>query len=192
MRPGQEEIHGRLQTSIKATISRICFSEIRLSQAENHAQQYGRLGIGFHLDFVLERKGNPVLYVQNGDNGVVIECLDRIHKFLFETHDKTIKSFEVVLGYLKNMSHQNDPNLKFYEEMEWRILHLAHLQEDKYIKTEDASQNFYRLTLEPEDIKIIVFPDHETLKMTIADSKICGFFNQNFPIMTTLTDCSNF
>jgi len=33
------------------------------------------LGIGFHRDFVLSREGNPVLYVQNGDKGVLIENL---------------------------------------------------------------------------------------------------------------------
>jgi hypothetical protein len=191
MRPGEEIIHGRLGTHIKATISRICFSEVRLSQAEDHARLYGKLGIGFHRDFVLERLGNPVLYVQNGDKGVLIENLDRVVGFL-RTKDPLIhQSLEVVFGYLKNMSHQNVPNLEFYEEMEWRIVHLTHL-EGQYIQVEDSSQHFYRLTLEPNDIKIIVFPDDETMKMAISDSDISDFFNRNFPMMTTLADCSNF
>ena len=147
MRPGQEAIHGRLGTSIEATISRICFSEVRLSQAEDHARLYGMLGIGFHRDFVLERMGNPVLYVQNGDNGVLIECMDTVHKLLSNKskenqasnkskESQALGSWGIVLGYLKNMSHQNDPNLEFYEEMEWRIVHLTHLEENKYIKVE--------------------------------------------------------
>jgi hypothetical protein len=196
MRPGQETIHGRQNRSIEAKISRICFSEVRLSQAENHARQYGKLGIGFHRDFVLERMGNPVLYVQNGKNGVLIENLHRVATFLLKKEklkedEETHGSLEIVLGYVKNMSHQNDPDLKFYEEMEWRIVHLSHLM-GKYIVEEDASQHFYRLTLDPEDIKIIVFPDDETMKMAVSDPDISDFFNQNFPMMTTLADCSNF
>ena len=31
---------------------RICFTEIRLSQAQTHAERYGGLGIGFTRDFV--------------------------------------------------------------------------------------------------------------------------------------------
>ena len=193
MKPGEETIHGRLTTSIKATISRICFSEVRLSQAEDHARQYGRLGIGFHRDFILERMGNPVLYVQNGDNGVLIEILHKVNQFLStkEADKLTHDSFKIVLGYLKNMSYQNDQKLDFYEEMEWRIVHLTHLM-GNYIKDEDPSQYFYRLTAKPEDIKIIVFPDNDTMKMAVMDSDISGFFNQNFPMMTTLADCNNF
>ena len=89
------------------------------------------------------------------------------------------------------MSHQNASHLEFYEEMEWRIVHLTHLM-GKYIKDEDPSQYFYRLTLEPEDLKIIVFPDHETKEMAVKNSDISGFFKQGFPMMTTLPDCSSF
>lgn len=105
------------------------------------AGMYGKLGIGFHRDFVLERLGNPVLYVQNGDAGVMIENLHKVSKFLKTKDDSIHKSLEVVLGYLKNMSHQNVPHLEFYEEMEWRIVHLTHLK-GQYIQVEDSSQHF--------------------------------------------------
>jgi len=120
MRPGEEVIHGSNGTSLSSKISRICFTEIGLSQAENHARLYGMLGIGFHRDFIMEREGNPALYVQNGDKGVLIENLAKVFTFLREKDREVLAQLEVVGGYLKNMSHQNEMDLEFYEEMEWR------------------------------------------------------------------------
>jgi hypothetical protein len=44
-------------------IVRLCFTEIRLSQAEKHARQYGKLGIGFTRDFIMNKGGRPVIYI---------------------------------------------------------------------------------------------------------------------------------
>jgi hypothetical protein len=191
MKPGQETIHGSNGSDLTASISRVCFTEVRLSQVEDHARLYGMLGIGFHRDFVLSREGNPVLYVQNGDKGVLIENLAKVREFLEAENTAMLKNLEVVLGYLKNMSHQNVSELGFYEEMEWRVVHLERLM-TKYIKAEDVSQHIYRLLVKLGDIKIIVFPDHETKNMAIADPDIRKFFNQCSPMMTTVEDCSNF
>jgi hypothetical protein len=191
MKPGQEIIHGRCNTSLNPSISRVCFTEIRLSQAEDHAKKYGHLGIGFHRDFVLERMGNPVLYVQNGDKGALIQNLRTINDFLKEKDKKMYEYLLFVLGYLKSMSKPKEQDLQFYEEMEWRIVHNIHLDKN-HIKVEDASGYIYRLTLEPKDIKIIVFPDHETKEMAVKDSDISGFFKQGFPMMTPLSDCNSF
>ena len=43
-----------------------CFTEIRLSASDVHAQQYGRLGFGFSRRFVIERYGGPVHYIYGG------------------------------------------------------------------------------------------------------------------------------
>jgi len=141
MNRGRERIYGRGGTSITATISRVCFSEIRLSQVSDHAKLYGGLGIGFHRDFVIEREGNPVLYVLNGDNGVVIENFAHLHKSI-KSNGQMLKELEIILGYLKNMSDRNDSTLKYYEEMEWRVVHLNRL-EDKYISVEDRTKHIY-------------------------------------------------
>jgi hypothetical protein len=42
---------------------RLCFTEIRLSHAQKHAARYGKLGIGFSRDFILNRGGRPVIYI---------------------------------------------------------------------------------------------------------------------------------
>lgn len=191
MKPGTETIDGSNNSRITARISRVCFSEIRLSQAEDHARDYGMLGIGFHRDFVIERESNPVLYVQNGEKGAVIENLAKVHGFV-DTRDKAmLRNLEVALGYLKNMSNQNDTAFKFYEEMEWRVVHLDWLM-GKYITAQDAPQDFYRLKINPHDVTILVFPDHETKKLAISDPDICGFFADDFPMITIVSDCGNF
>jgi len=40
-----------------------CFTEIKLSNVDEHAQMYGFLGFGFTRQFVMERCGGPVIYV---------------------------------------------------------------------------------------------------------------------------------
>ena len=44
-----------------------CFTEVRLSETQNHAEQYGFLGFGFTRDFVMKRYGGPVLYLAETD-----------------------------------------------------------------------------------------------------------------------------
>jgi len=38
-------------------VVRLCFTEIRLSQAQRHADRYGRLAIGFTRTFIMEKGG---------------------------------------------------------------------------------------------------------------------------------------
>lgn len=44
-------------------IVRICFTELKLSQARQHAYEYGRLGIGVKRMFLFERAGQPLIYL---------------------------------------------------------------------------------------------------------------------------------
>lgn len=195
MKPGSEVIYGVGKTQITAKISRICFSEVRLSQAESHAKRYGMLGIGVHSDFVVKRQGNPVFYVQNGDEGLVIENLDHIAKYLkanLKEKDKFLLSeFAVALGFLKGMSEPNNSKFEYYEEMEWRIVHTKRL-ERQYCIAQDKSKYIYRLTISPKDVKILVFPDYETKQMATEDDRIKDFFKNGFPMMTTVEDCKSF
>src|SRR4030095_9224196 len=43
-------------------LARVCFTEIRLSQAARHSERYGKLGIGFTRDFIANKGGRPVFY----------------------------------------------------------------------------------------------------------------------------------
>ena len=194
---GRETIHGKGGTCVNANIARVCFSEVRLSQAEKHAKMYGMLGIGVHRDFVIERGGNPVLYVRNGDTDLITQDIGFVHSKLEDMakdgdkdKEMTLGALRFVMGFLKNMSHQNDTEFLWYEEMEWRFVHSDTFK--KYFTPVDTNQHIYRAWFKPQDIKILVFPDHETKQRAIVDDGIKSFFTSGFPMMTTVEDCKSF
>ena len=191
MMKGRETITGSNSTAVCADISRVCFSEIRLSQAHNHAKLYGQMGIGVHRNFVLERMGSPVFYVQNGAKGVIIEHFDYLHGFLANNkYQDMLSRLQIIMGYLKNMSNPGDNDLIYYEEMEWRVVHLQCL-EGEYITPEDREAGIYRLEIQPEDVKLIVFPDKETKQLALSDKFILDYFQHSQPMMTTVSECVN-
>lgn len=190
MRPGEEKINGRNNTWIQAKITRVCFSEIKLSVAEKHANLYGKLGIGFERSFIVSRLGNPAIYVQNAANGLIVESFDKMRGFVNGNQSMT-KSLEIALGFVKNMSPVTNQNFELYDEMEWRIVLIDDLI-DTYIVTQNSAANIYRLIFQPSDIKLIVFPDKDTKEIAMQDSYIRSFFNNSYPIMVTIQDCKNF
>lgn len=194
MKLGTEIIYGKNNSSIQISIPRVCFTEVKLSQAQKHAGTYGFLGVGLNRKFVLSRYGNPVFYVQNGNYGITIENLAIIHKFVkyIMKNDDKVKALEVVLGFLKNMSDKNSNKLTYYDEMEWRILHSDLLEREGYIiKAKQGSDLFLKLA--PNDIKIIVFPNHKVKKMALEDYWLKkNLFSKRMPMITTVSDCNNF
>ena len=192
MKPGVESIIGSNTTTVTASVSRVCFTEIRLSQAQEHSKRYGKMGIGLSRDFVLERMGGPVFYVQNGSNGVTIEHFAYVHKFFRDANNQImIDRMNTIMGYLKNMSDPGDNNLPYYEEMEWRVIHIKCL-EGKYIFPENPSAGIYRLRFKPEDVELIVFPNKKTKQKALNDSFILSFFKYHQPRLATVGDCINF
>lgn len=189
MNPGTEQIYGPDGTWIKATISRTCFTEIKLTQAQAHAFRYGRLGIGVHRQFVMERHGNPVFYVQNGDDSAIVANMDRVRGALSQ-NPTALRQFEVLLAFAKNMSERSSADLRYYDELEWRIVHLDRL-ERRYLKTIDKANGIFRVVLDHRDVKLVVFPDERTKHKAIADSRLQAFLKTG-PILVTLDDCQQF
>lgn len=188
---GEETIYGKSQTWVKIKTARVCFTEIKLSQAQKHAEEYGLLGIALSRKFVLERYGNPVFYVQNGDRGIVVENIDIVRGSL-ENNRELKKALEVVLAFFKNMSDKNKDALKYYDEMEWRIVHSDLLEREGYIKRSLDGSNFF-LRLRPDHIKAIIFPNHKTKKNALEDEWLKKyFFRKKIPMITTVLDCKNF
>lgn len=89
------------------------------------------------------------------------------------------------------MSDLKKNNLRYIEEMEWRVIHIKCL-ENKYIKPENPNAGIYRLIFKPEDVKLIVFPDKETKHLALNDNFVLDFFKIHKPIIVTLNDCDNF
>jgi hypothetical protein len=99
---------------------------------------------------------------------------------------------EIIMGYLKKISARDSNNMKYYDEMEWRVVHLEYLELKGYIAVQDKKSHIYRLLVKPQDIKVIVFPDEETKQMAIMDKFILDYFKDRQPIMTALPDCAHF
>ena len=207
MKKGEEEIEGVNKKGVTAVIGRVCFSEVRLSQAKAHAGEYGGLGIGVHRDYIIEREGNPVFYVQNGLKGHVVENFDFVHGAATrliaaaseagnEAAAENIRQgilgpIRHIMGYLKAMSKPDQQDLKLYEEMEWRVVNVDRLESDPaYIDVVDQSES--RLRVGPCDIKLIVFPDDATRMLALHDDTLAEYFGKDWPIVTTLAECEDF
>ena len=191
--------HGQQDSSIQAGIACVCFTEIRLSQANEHAERYGKLGIGFSRSFVMERRGNPVFYVQNGKRGIAVENLAVTHGKLRSLIDSgqcpesVMGAFDVVLSLVKGMSERDSDELKYYEEMEWRILHSDSLERQGVFRAHPEHERVWCMPFTAKDVAVLVFPNSEIKEQAFADEEIRRkLFGQNLPIVATLDDCSHF
>jgi hypothetical protein len=168
-------------------ITRLCFTEIRLSQAQTHAERYGKLGLGFTRDFIMNKGGRPVIYIpfEAMADGRLLE--DSIRNVYEKSRDnKEIhRASEWIMTHVKRMSNEKDED--YYEEMEWRIVHGPN---DKNIK--NIGNGVHRLKFETSDIKVIIFPNEDTKQLSIRDDYIRQYLSDHMPIMATLEDCRNF
>jgi len=175
-------------------VKEICFTEIKLSAAKEHARKYGWLGIGFDREFVCDRLGNPVFYMRNHSNNIMIKRLQALavflkninnpsHKIKILLEDNDIKvadlrvSLNIALSFTKQMSEKDNDShtFKTYEEMEWRIVKLGkHQEKYYYIENEEKPNEKCHLYITPPDVKIIVFPDAKTKER--SDQLIRDYF----------------
>lgn len=96
-------------------VSRICFTELKLSNSRTHAKKYGRLGVGLKRPFVFRHGGRPVTYYGRQkymENDFFLKnCAENLG-------DKSL------LHYFKAMnSSDGQPNYDFYAESEWRVIY---------------------------------------------------------------------
>ncbi len=91
---------------------------------------------------------------------------------------------------LKPMSDSPD-DYRNLDESEWRILYYPNEQERIRFLGDDSIPPA-KITFEPADLEIIVFPNNET--RTMALSSIMGWFGEppDLPIMVTVAECLNF
>ncbi len=168
-------------------ITRLCFTEIRLGQAQVHAKRYGKLGLGFSRDFIMNKGGRPVIYIPFEANEGS-RLLEESIRELFERSkeiDEIHKPAKWILTHVKRM--WNEKGEDFYEEMEWRIVHGP---DDRNIK--NIGDGVHRLKFDTSDIKVIIFPNEDTKQLSLKDDYIRKYLSENMPIMVTLDDCSNF
>ncbi len=200
----EERIYDCENGWIQPEISRVCFSELKLSMAGNHAKKYGLLGIGVGRDFILKRYGNPVFYVMNGKSNTIVNAR-KVFNYLkseieklepISTQDVQLSNlkgvkleFDTLLAYFKKMNDK-ESELDFYNELEWRITHLKRLEDELLLNVQDRGNHIYRVMLKKDDIKVIVFPDQKTKDEAFECSGFLTLINN--PICVTLDDCEHF
>jgi len=111
----------------------LCFTELKLSESEAHAEHYGWLGIGVKRPFVFERGGRPVIYWGfNQDSPRDIFLDDSLKEF----EEKREKHWR--MHFFKPMNSKKKPDstkcrldYDYYSESEWRIIFNRELSEEE-------------------------------------------------------------
>jgi hypothetical protein len=181
-------------------ILRICFAEIKLSQVQEQAWRFGKLGIGFSQDFVLKRGGRPVIYIPYDDKNNICIMEESIRKIYMKNKDfdlGLIRPITNILSFVKRMSelaHESSEmrNIYFYDEMEWRIVFDKDIN-GAYFAQDQKIKNGFRLKISPGDVKIIVLPNEEVKQKFYLDHDLSNYFSgTSKPEIVTLDDCKNF
>ena len=168
---------------------RICFTEIRLSQAQTHADRYGRLGIGFTRDFIMNKGGRPVIYIPyeaKAGSRILEDSIKNVYE-KSENSEEIHRSSKWIMAHVKRMSNGNSDD--YYEELEWRLVQDESSNNKPFT---DEGNGVHRLKFAAHDIKVIIFPDEDTKQRSLKDDDIRKYFSEHIPIMATLDDCRNF
>ncbi len=183
---------------LRYEIPATCFTEIKLSDTYEHTKHYGCLGFGFNRSFVLSQWGQPVQYVVS-KNSPIIRNIHNMSIFLDKLKIGEAKDTKDLLMFIfcftKKMSDNEcyPDDFKNYDESEWRIL----LMEDNErhqpkVKLYNGDNPPAKITFDPNDLKIIIFPDHKTRQMAFNDSYVVSWLGKNIPIMATIEECLYF
>lgn len=116
--------------SSKAAHPMISFCDIPLTNSKQHYDVYGKYGIGLTKEWAMKNGVNPVLYIDK--NSLFAASLyELIKERRKKESNLTPKQKEEILkikSYAKNYSGLlkrktvNNPNYKFYDEREWRLV----------------------------------------------------------------------
>jgi len=153
-------------------IARICFTELKLSQARQHAFEYGRLGIGVKRCYLLDRKGQPVIYLMNIKN--------RTNTW-FDSFDNNNNNqfLEAQKSFFKKMSYAEDLNFKYYSESEWRIVYANSLKNLVPTSFDDLYINVRSDTLDSEYRKYDEIYQNRKQKTPFSSKEFMDFINKS-------------
>lgn len=110
----------------RPSVARTCFTELKLSQAADHAKKYGSLGIGFKKTFLFERLGSPMLYYHPGQpkNWFFPEYMNKKH---FDKKNDFFSCFYKEMCPPK--ANRRFWRFTFFDEAEWRIIYSEEIKE---------------------------------------------------------------
>ena len=184
---------------IKMQIAMTCFTELRLSQSQEHNKRYGLMGIVVDREFVLARRGGPVFYVRSREDDTIVGNFVQLFQWVREQAqlgtpkaEAVFKNGKVLVTYLKAMSASSSDDYENLNENEWRIVHTYMCEKAGLIKATGMVRPNYKIPLSPTDIKMIVLPDSQTRDKVLSDTRIAEWFEKRFPPLLTVTEVSEF
>ena len=167
------------------TLPIICFTELRLSQTQEHARQYGGLGIGFSREFLMTWGANPVFYMQSKNQGIVNTNLSSLAKL----GNKPV-GLDVFLSYVKPMGEPCVDQYPYYDESEWRIVacKLGNQWPERFVESEDG----ICFRFKPNEVLLLAMPNEAVRRKCLADPQLADIFNDHMPMMVDTSDCQAF
>lgn len=125
-------------------IARTCFTELRLSDARDHARKFGRLGIGVKRFFLFNRLGAPVTYY----------CKDRnnwLSPPLLATQDNEDYDDNMFAScFMKQIYRKHTCGKEsslvydYYDESEWRIIYSSEICKRVKKKTDEDISCYFK------------------------------------------------
>lgn len=115
----------------------VCFTDIPLKFAKEHCSKFGKFGIGFNKDKMIEYGANPALYTTGKHFNRIKKLADLLYRmedlekdrewkedmepYLF-TEDETV-AFQEVTDFLQEYSYKNNDHSDYvtYYQREWRL-----------------------------------------------------------------------
>lgn len=174
-------------------IPMVSFCDLRLSELENHINNYGAYGVGLTKDWANKNDLNPVFYVNKSSDYTkkFIEGLNSV--YLNVIPNKNLSNFEKnalnTYRYMKNyedlLERRGRPKIKNYrfaDEREWRFVpnisdnSIEHLvSKSKFDQMGKAYFNkqieFYQLQFNFNDIKYLILNDENEIEALIEHLK---------------------
>lgn len=108
----------------------LSFCDIPLSDSEQHFDAYGKYGIGLSKKWAISMGINPVLYIDKNSlfATTLHELIKERRKSTTNLTPKQQSEILQIKSYAKNYSgllkrrEVNNPNYRFYDEREWRLV----------------------------------------------------------------------
>lgn len=192
---------------------RLCFTEIKLSDAREHSKRYGYLGIGFTREFIRDKGGRSVIYIPfkaKAGSHLLEESIRSVCKYSDKKAYKNIANLEpeiinsfkeiqraskYINAYIKRMSNHGDESAEsyedYYEELEWRIVH-DERNNKPFVRAIGDPRGIHRLEFDPHDVQILIFADSEIRQKVLADADMKKHFSKHMPILVTIGECLHF
>lgn len=138
----QEVLRVNGQEFKKPLVARACFTELKLSEARNHAGKFGRLGIGVKRYFLFDRLGSPMVYIQSGTENIFFPPYSN-------WFNESQKEYELFC-FFKHMCSGRPLTYDLFSESEWRIIYSESI---KKILVENTRTDIASLFRDPKDKK---------------------------------------